>query len=84
MCPVRHLEARPFEIVERAIELGCEKVQLFKPYFNKEMIDKAHANGIICNIFWADAPAEAKELLELGMDTILTNDYNLVSKILKK
>ena len=48
------------------------------------MIDKAHANGIICNVFWADDPNEAKELLEMGMDTILTNDYNLVSQVIKK
>ncbi len=81
---VGHNFDRNWAIVDRAIELGAQKVQFFKPYFNKEMIDKAHANGIVCNIFWADDPAEAKELLELGMDTILTNDYNLVSKILKK
>ena len=77
---VGHNFDRNWAIVDRAIELGAEKVQFFKPYFNKEMIDKAHANGIICNVFWSDDPNEAKELLEMGMDTILTNDYNLVSQ----
>ncbi len=81
---VGHLEDRPWEIVNRAIELGCEKVQLFKPYYNQEMIDKAHANGIICNVFWSDDPKETKELLGMGIDTILTNDYNLISQNVKR
>ena len=71
-------------IVDRAISLGCHKVQLFKPYFNQEMIDKAHAHGITCNIFWSDDPEEAKAFLAMGIDTILTNDYNRVSQVVKK
>ena len=74
---------RNWAIVDRAIELGAQKVQMFKPYFNQEMIDKAHAHGIICNLFFADDPDEAKKYLSMGIDTILTNDYNLVSQILR-
>ena len=66
---------RGWEIVDRAIAVGAEKVQLYKPYFNKEMIDKAHAHGIRCNVFWSDDPEEAREFLDMGADTILTNDY---------
>ena len=80
---VGHDEARPWEIVERAIALKVEKVQLFKPYFNKETVEKAHANGIRCNVFFADDEAEAKEYLEMGIDTILTNDYLKISKVVE-
>ncbi len=73
-----------WEIVDRAIKYDCQKVQLFKPYFNQEMIDKAHANGIRCNVFFADNPEEAQKYLDMGIDTILTNDYNLISQIVKK
>ena len=66
---------RAWEIVDRAISIGAEKVQLFKPYFNQEMIDKAHAHGIRCNVFWSDDPEEARRFLDMGVDTILTNDY---------
>ena len=83
MC-VGHVEDRPWAIVDRAIEMGCEKVQLFKPYFNREMIDKAHRHGIICNIFYADETEEAKRYLEMGIDTILTNDYNLIAQSVKR
>lgn len=81
---VGHLKARPWEIVDRAIALGCEKVQLFKPYFNQEMIRKAHEHGIKCNVFWSDDPKETREFLDMGIDTILTNDYNLISQCVER
>ena len=65
----------PMSIVDRAIALGAYKVQLFKPYFNQESINKAHAHGILCNVFWSDDPDEARGFFEMGIDTVLTNDY---------
>ena len=73
----------PWDIVERAIKYDCRKVQFLKSHFNQEMIDKAHQSGIKCNVFHSDDPEEAKRLLEMGMDTILTNDYNNISQIVK-
>ena len=73
-----------WEIVDRAIKFGCKKVQLFKPYFNQEMIDKAHANGIICNVFWSDDPEETQKFLDMGIDVILTNDYHRISMVVDK
>ncbi len=69
---------RHWTIVDRAIENRCQKVQLFKPYFNQAMIDKAHEHGIICNVFWSDDPQEAAAFLDMGIDCILTNDYQRV------
>lgn len=80
---VGHLSDRPYEIVDRAIELGAEKVQLFKPYFNQEMIDKAHENGIRCNVFWSDDEEETQKYLDMGIDTILTNDFGRILPIIK-
>ncbi|MCQ2445302.1 MAG: hypothetical protein MJ141_00260 [Clostridia bacterium] len=74
---------KPLEIVERAIRLGCEKVQLFKPYFNQEAVDLAHENGILCNVFFADDPDEACRYIDMGIDTILTNDYLRVSNAVR-
>lgn len=65
----------PLAIVKRAIDIGAYKVQLFKPYFTQETIDFAHENNILCNVFWADDKAEARRYLEMGIDTVLTNDY---------
>ena len=74
----------PTSIVDRAIALGAYKVQLFKPYFNQESIDKAHAHGILCNVFWADDPEEAKHYFEMGIDTVLTNDYLTIYNAVKE
>ncbi len=68
-------EREHFKIVDRAIELGIDRVQLFKPYFNAEMIAKAKANGIKLNVFWSDDPDEARRFVDMGIDCILTNDY---------
>ena len=76
--------AGAWQIVDRAIKYGCKKVQLFKPYFNQEMIDKAHDNGIICNVFWSDDPEETEKFLDMGIDVILTNDYNRISQVVEK
>lgn len=80
---VGHLDACPWEIVERAIRYGCAKVQLFKPYFNEEMIARAHAHGIRCNVFYSDDAAETERFLAMGIDTILTNDYNRIAQIVR-
>ena len=74
----------PWQIVERAIRYECKRVQLFKPYFNQEMIDKAHANGIICNVFWSDNEDETEAFLNMGIDVILTNNYNVIAQTVSK
>lgn len=81
---VGHDKERPWEIVERAIALGAQKVQLYKPYFNQEMIDKAHGNGIVCNVFYSDDEKETARFLSMGIDTILTNDYHRISQAVKR
>ena len=71
-------------IVERAIKYGCKKLQFVKGYFNREMIEKAHQNGMICNVFWSDDVEETQQFLDMGMDVILTNDYNNIAQIVEK
>ena len=68
------------KIVERAIRYGCKKVQFFTEYYSKELIDLAHANGILCNYFYCDDPAHARRMLELGIDTVLTNNYFQIAR----
>ena len=74
----------PLSIVERAIALGAQKVQLFKPYFNQQSIDLAHQHGIYCNVFWADDTEEAIKYRDMGIDCILTNDYLKIKNALKQ
>ena len=67
------------DIVDNAIAHKCQMVQLFKPYFDQALIDRAKAAGLRVNVFFSDDPAEAKKFLEMGIDTILTNDYQPIS-----
>jgi glycerophosphoryl diester phosphodiesterase len=77
----------PFEdLVEKALKYDCKKIQLFQPHFAKnepdyvkKAIDKAHENGIVVNVFYADTYEDAKHYLDLGADVILTNDYQRVA-----
>ena len=77
-------DAGAWEIVDNAIKCNCQKVQFFTPYYNQEMIDRAKAHGMICNLFFSDTPEDIPRLFEMGIDTILTNDYHLVAKAAEK
>lgn len=67
-----------FTIVEHALEYECKKVQFCKNLTTQAMIDKARANGLICNLFWADSAKEAKAYMDIGIDCILTNNIGVV------
>ena len=67
------------DIVDDALACGCLMVQLFKPHFDQSVIDRAHAAGLRVNVYWADTPEDAKTFFDMGVDTILTNEYQIVS-----
>ena len=73
----------PMSLVDRAVALGANKIQLFRPYFNAETVKKAHENGILCNVFWADDIKDAEEYLDMGIDCILTNNFLALYTALK-
>lgn len=74
----------PMNIVKNAKKYKCKRLQFFKPYFNKDMIDEAHAAGIFCNIFFADEEDEACRYLDLGIDAILSNATGAILPITRQ
>jgi len=80
-CMAAGPDMEKMDIVDRAVRYQCQKVQFFKPYFNQAMIDRAHDLGLRCNLFWSDDPVEARQVLEQGIDTILTNDYWRIAQV---
>lgn len=68
-----------FSIVENAIRYQCSRVQFCKLFLTKDMIKKAHAHGMICNMFWSDELKEAKAFAMEGIDVILTNTLSALS-----
>lgn len=75
---------RKWEIVERGMAFNCQKVQFFKPYINQELVERAHAAGMRCNVFYADDPDEAEQYFQMGVDTVLTNNYLAIDLRRKK
>lgn len=67
-----------YSIVEHALEYGCKKVQFCKGLTTQAMIDRARANGLVCNVFWADTAREAQAYFDIGADCLLTNDFQRV------
>ena len=47
------------------------------------MIDLAHQHGIRCNVFWSDEQEEAEALLKMGVDTLLSNNYQIIANTVK-
>ncbi len=83
-------DSGPEELVDKALAADCKKIQLYKPHLVslsedelRALIDRAHAHGLICNFFYADDPVEAERYFSLGVDTVLTNRYWAVSRVLE-
>ena len=68
-------------MLDCAIAYGCARVQFWNPSFTPDDIARAHASGIVCNLFFGDrpdTPEEAVRLCRMGLDAILTNWANTV------
>ena len=75
-----HCHIYPDKIAERAKAYGCKAVQFFKPYFDQSTIDKAKAAGLRINVYYANTPEEAVKYFEMGVDTVLTDEYLSVAE----
>lgn len=66
-------------MIETAIENGFDKVQLVVWHqYDKAMIDRCHELGIKVNFCQVNNAEEAKKLLDLGVDCIMTDNYQSV------
>lgn len=73
------------KMVEEAIENGFDKVQFVAWHpLTQEMIDHAHAHGIKCNFCQADDAETARRCIEMGIDTVMTNDFHLIRESIKE
>ncbi len=48
------------------------------------MVDEAHAAGLICNVFYSDTVDEAKKYFDMGIETVLTNNYAALSAAIRR
>ena len=67
------------EIFEMAKTYRCSRVQFWLGMFDRDLIDRLHAEGISCNLFYADTPEDYRTYFDMGIDTLLTNRMDLAA-----
>ena len=67
-------------IYESAKEFGCSGVQFWLGMFDEALIERMHAAGINCNLYYADTPEDYDKYFSMGIDTLLTNRMDLANK----
>ena len=70
-------------ILESAQRYGCQRVQFFVGRFQEEDVQQAKERRLICNVFYADDEAACRSYLDMGMDNILTNRYDLLKDLVE-
>ena len=66
-------------MINAAIKHKFDKVQLVSWFpYDKSMVDECHAHGIKVNFCQADDVEYANEILDMGVDCLLTNDFHLI------
>lgn len=71
-------------IYDMAKEYDCSRVQFWLGMFDKELIDKLHAEGISCNLYYADTHEDYEKYFGMGIDTLLTNRMDLAADYRKR
>lgn len=70
-------------IFEMAMKYHCTGVQFWLGMFDKDLIDRLHAEGIRCNLFYADDAENYEKYFSMGIDTLLTNRMDLAAAFRK-
>ena len=60
-------------IEEMAAKYGCTRVQFWLGMYDRGTIDRLHARGVSCNLYYADTLEDMRLQADLGIDTLLTN-----------
>ena len=60
-------------LIERAVEFGCQRLQLQSELTTDQAIQRAREMGLITNYFHCDDVNKAKHLFDAGVMALLTN-----------
>lgn len=70
-------------IEEMAEKYACSRVQFWLGMFDQGTIDRLHARGVHCNLFYADTMEDYRRYFDMGIDTLLTNRMDLAAHFRK-
>lgn len=74
----------PSSVIEKVVAVGAQKLQLSSSCLDKQLINQAHASGLRCNCYCTDAPTQAKAYLDMGIDTLLTENCLALSNLIRR
>ena len=74
------VKSDPYACIDAAAAAGLEKVQMSRP--NREVIAYAHEKGLVVNICFADSEQETRDMLDIGADTLMTNNLMAVLSVM--
>lgn len=66
--------------IDQFIKYGCYGVQFWKKAWTREMADRVHECGGICNLFSADTVEDMEYAFANGVDTVLTNRMDIAAE----
>ena len=66
-------QGNPDALIRNAVKFGCRRLQFYSSNVTAAHVAEAHRHGIHCNVFYADTREEASRMIEMGIDTVLTN-----------
>ena len=71
-------------IIRKAVKNGFYSLQPLHQFVTKKFIMKAHKKHLKINPWTLDSKTRLKKLLDWGIDGIITNDIELVKKVLNR
>ena len=63
----------PDALIRNAVKFNCRRLQFYSSNVTAAHVAEAHKHGIHCNVFYADTREEARRMVEMGINTVLTN-----------
>jgi len=70
--------------LDRAGSTGHVAINPWHEIVTKEFVDRAHALGIVVNVWTVDDPDQMRALVEMGVDAIITNVPSLCREVLSE
>ena len=69
------------DLADYAAANHFDALHAWYPLVNEELVEKAHRMGIAVNVWTPDEEADIDRMLDLGVDTIITDDAALGMKL---
>jgi len=82
--PEIHSPRRLTKYCDKAVENNFYAIHPYFKSINNEIIKEIHQNNMLVNVWTVNKESDIKEVLEMGVDGIISDDIHLVREVLDK